>query len=174
MTNIIGLDLADSSSDETRVFVNTDNVTHWHHEGDKTVVHFTGGTSITVAECPWAILDRIEPEPDCYEDVDNDPGWDVMNIEYTVTAGQLEPGQTVTLTDTATFRNGETVDTPSTGVFDNEYESDGELYLWFTGMRMILKGGKFSEPEDVGIPARYFRPGGGPSGIALREAATYN
>lgn len=170
MTDMYRFDLATNDSEEKSVFVNAEQITHWHHDGDgNTLLHFVGGSTVTVTNCAWEMLERIEPEPDYYEDDDDDPEWDVMNIEYSVTAGDLEPGQTVTLADTWTFRNGETVDTTGTGVFDNEYQSDGETHFMFTGMRTILKDGKYGEPNDVGIPARYFQPGGGPSPIAVRE-----
>ena len=68
MTNIIGLTLAYDEGEEHRVFINADNVTHWHHKKNRTVVFFSGGDKITVNECPWEILDRIEPEPDYYAD----------------------------------------------------------------------------------------------------------
>jgi hypothetical protein len=91
---------------------------------------------------------------------DNDLGWDIMHIEYRVTAGALEPGSEVRLTDTATFRNGQTVDTDSTGTFVGEYESMGEAHYWFSGLKWILQDSRFGESRDGGIPARYFSPGG--------------
>lgn len=63
MPNIIGVVVGDDDSDESRVFVNTDQITHWHHDkAGTTVIHFAGGTTLTVSECPWHILDKVETE----------------------------------------------------------------------------------------------------------------
>lgn len=152
MTNIIGLDLADSSSDETRVFVNTDNVTHWHHEGNHTVVHFTGGTSITVTDCPWEILERIEPGPD-YE---ADP--EVVSQTNVITKGSLTPGERVEFISTLHLSDGSTLPVVMSGDYvrtgtDDQYPGD-TVYHFFTNCESDGQPDyDFAQPVDAFLAA---------------------
>ena len=128
MTNIIGLDLATDLLKESRVFVNTDTITHWHHtKKGQTKVFFTSGESITVIDCPWGILESIEPEPDYGDDDDSE----LLDTRHFVLDGELTPGSRVTMHTVMQYGDGSIRDFYTTATLDKTEDSNGMSYHYF-------------------------------------------
>lgn len=153
MTNIIGLDLATDLLDETRVFVNADTITHWHHnKKGQTKVFLTSGESVTVTDCPWDILGRIEPEPDYSSDDDDS---ELLETRHFVLNGELTPGSQVYMHTVMQYANGSIRDFYTTATMDKTEESGGIPYHYFRDG--ILDG----IPEiGFGWPAHQFQVAG--------------
>ena len=69
MVNIIGLT---KRSDGQKVMVNTDHILYFQADpsGEQTEVVLTGGVFLYVVEDMYEIVERTEPEPDCFWDAD--------------------------------------------------------------------------------------------------------
>lgn len=129
MVNIIGLSLDGSDSDDKRILINTETITHWQpapgstKAKPQTIVHFIGGGSITVAEDIWDVCYRVDPDQgDDDEDIELPT---VTNVTRRITKGTLTPGTPVTIEANLKYSDGTTMttthDTTFVGVEHSDY-----------------------------------------------------
>lgn len=134
MTDMYRFDLATNDSEEKSVFVNAEQITHWHHDGDgNTLLHFVGGSTVTVTNCAWEMLERIEPEPDYYEDDsdEDDHPVELLSVKHGVVDGELKPGMWVALNTVMSYADGSTTEFITEAVMDGTRDSGGVMYHYF-------------------------------------------
>lgn len=141
MVNIIGLSIDDSDSDDQRILINAETITHWQPAPEsteakpRTIVHFVGGGSVTVADDIWDVCCRVDPEAHYDDDGDDIELPTITSHTRRIAKGTLTPGTPVTIEATINYSDGTAMTTTHDTTFVQVEHSDrtGKDYYRFRG-----------------------------------------